>query len=88
MKTFSGISCWLAAVAVLLTGSLVQGQVPIIRPGQSADLSINQAPQPILRSRRLKNMPETGLFGYKPTAMLGVYNPDQFWMEGGDAANG
>ena len=44
--------------------------------------TINGAPQPILRARDLRNVPESGLFGYAPTSMLGVYMPDTFWREG------
>ena len=41
---------------------------------------VNQALQPILSARRLRNVPETGLYGFDPTCYLGVYMPDTFWM--------
>lgn len=43
--------------------------------------TVNQAPQPILRARDLRNVPEDAIFGYAPTSMLGVYNPDIFWRD-------
>jgi peptide/nickel transport system substrate-binding protein len=43
--------------------------------------TISGALQPVLRARDLRNVPEAALFGYKPTSMLGVYNPDTFWRD-------
>jgi peptide/nickel transport system substrate-binding protein len=42
---------------------------------------VNQTLQPILRSARLRNLPEDGLYGFDPTCYLGVYKPDTFWLE-------
>ena len=42
---------------------------------------INQALAPIVRSSRLRNIPEQALYGYDPTSYLGVYMPDTFWYE-------
>ena len=42
---------------------------------------VNQTLQPILRSARLHNVPEDGLYGFDPTCYLGVYKPDTFWLE-------
>lgn len=41
---------------------------------------INATLQPIVRSSRLVNMPETGLYGFEPTSFFGVYMPDTFWF--------
>jgi peptide/nickel transport system substrate-binding protein len=43
---------------------------------------VNQTLQPILYSSKLRNLPEKGLYGFDPTAYLGVYKPDTFWLEG------
>lgn len=43
---------------------------------------VNGGLQPVVRSARLKNVPDRGLFGFEPTAYLGVYLPDTFWMSG------
>ena len=43
--------------------------------------TINGISQPIVRARRLRNMPEKALCGFQPTAFLGVYMPDTFWYE-------
>jgi peptide/nickel transport system substrate-binding protein len=40
---------------------------------------VNAALQPVLATRHLKNMPDTGLYGFDPTCYLGVYKPDTFW---------
>jgi peptide/nickel transport system substrate-binding protein len=42
---------------------------------------VNQTQQPILRSARLRNVPEEGLYGFDPTCYLGIYKPDTFWLE-------
>jgi peptide/nickel transport system substrate-binding protein len=42
---------------------------------------VNQTLQPILRSSKLRNLPDEGLYGFDPTAYLGVYKPDTFWLE-------
>ncbi len=44
---------------------------------------VNQTLQPILSSARLRNLPESALYGFDPTSYLGVYKPDTFWL--GDA---
>ena len=41
---------------------------------------VNGARQPLLRSARLKNVPDEGLYGFNPTCYLGVYMPDTFWL--------
>jgi peptide/nickel transport system substrate-binding protein len=39
--------------------------------------------QPVVSRRSLVNVPADGLFGYEPTAYLGVYMPDTFWFRTG-----
>lgn len=46
---------------------------------------VNATHQPILRSSRLRNVPDQALFGFDPTCYLGVYMPDAFWYGEGDA---
>ncbi|MFI0844711.1 ABC transporter substrate-binding protein [Mesorhizobium sp. IMUNJ 23232] len=43
--------------------------------------TVNQTLQPILRSARLHNLPDDGLYGFDPTSYLGIYKPDTFWLE-------
>jgi len=43
--------------------------------------TVNGGLQPLARSARLKNIPESGLFGFAPTSYLGVYLPDTFWFD-------
>ena len=41
---------------------------------------LNATLQPVVRSSKLVNMPETGLYGFDPTSYFGVYMPDAFWF--------
>jgi peptide/nickel transport system substrate-binding protein len=41
---------------------------------------VNQSRQPVLRSARMRNLPDVGLYGFDPTCYLGVYKPDTFWL--------
>ncbi|PZM14671.1 ABC transporter substrate-binding protein [Rhizobium tubonense] len=42
---------------------------------------INGTFQPVLRSTKLRNLPNHALYGFDPTCYLGVYMPDTFWMK-------
>ena len=44
--------------------------------------TVNESLQPVLRSSRLRNVPDNGLIGFAPTSYLGIYMPDTFWYEG------
>ncbi|MGN6551355.1 MAG: ABC transporter substrate-binding protein [Pararhizobium sp.] len=37
--------------------------------------------QPIVVNRRLKNVPEKGIYAWEPTAFFGVYRPDTFFYD-------
>jgi peptide/nickel transport system substrate-binding protein len=41
---------------------------------------VNATLQPMVSARRLRNLPEKGLYGFDPTCYLGVYMPDTFWL--------
>lgn len=41
---------------------------------------VNATLQPVLRSSRLRNLPEEALYGFDPTSYFGVYMPDTFWL--------
>lgn len=43
---------------------------------------INSTLQPVLRTSKLQNLPNDGLYGFDPTSYLGVYMPDTFWLDG------
>ena len=47
--------------------------------------TVNGALQPVVRSSRLRNVPEDGLYGFTPTSFLGAYMPDTFFYEEGEA---
>jgi peptide/nickel transport system substrate-binding protein len=42
---------------------------------------VNGAKQPIVISAKLRNVPETALFSFDPTAYFGVYGVDTFWFD-------
>ena len=41
---------------------------------------VNATLQPVIRTNRLRNMPDTGLYGFS-TSYFGIYMPDTFWLE-------
>ena len=41
---------------------------------------VNGTFQPVLSTSRLRNMPDTALYGFDPTCYFGVYMPDTFWL--------
>jgi peptide/nickel transport system substrate-binding protein len=41
---------------------------------------VNGTLQPVLRSARMRNVPEAALYGFDPTCFFGVYMPDTFWL--------
>jgi peptide/nickel transport system substrate-binding protein len=43
--------------------------------------TVNGVPQPIVRARDLRNVPDKALLGFQPTSLLGVYMPDTFWFD-------
>lgn len=42
--------------------------------------TVNQTLQPMVARADLKNLPHEALYGFDPTAYLGVYMPDTFWL--------
>ncbi|MCP5433101.1 MAG: ABC transporter substrate-binding protein [Alphaproteobacteria bacterium] len=45
--------------------------------------TVQGALQPVVVSRRLRNVPESGIWAWEPTAYFGIYRPDEFWLEEG-----
>ena len=41
--------------------------------------------QPVVVSDRLRNVPEEGMFNWDPGAHFGMYKPDGFWFDSGEA---
>ncbi|RDJ20915.1 ABC transporter substrate-binding protein [Bosea caraganae] len=42
---------------------------------------INSTLQPVVVSRRLRNVPDVGFFSFEPGAFFGRYMPDTFWFD-------
>ncbi len=40
-----------------------------------------EAIQPVVVNRKLRNLPETGIYSWSPSAFFGIYRPDTFWFE-------
>ena len=38
-------------------------------------------PQPVVVDRRLRNVPEKGVYNWEPGAHFGIYRPDTFWFD-------
>ncbi len=43
--------------------------------------TVNGSLQPVVRSARLRNLPDEALVGFAPTSYLGIYMPDTFWLD-------
>ena len=43
--------------------------------------TVNAVPQPVVISRRLKNVPEKALYSWEPGAHFGLFQPDTFWLD-------
>jgi peptide/nickel transport system substrate-binding protein len=43
--------------------------------------TVNNTRQPIVASKKLRNLPENGIYTWEPTAYFGIYRPDTFWFE-------
>lgn len=60
----------------------IWGQMLAIHADQVFSIgTVNGSLQPVVRSSRLRNVPDSGLIGFSPTSYLGVYMPDTFWLE-------
>ncbi len=43
--------------------------------------TVNNTKHPVVVSKKLKNVPEEGIFTWEPTAYFGIYRPDTFWFD-------
>ncbi|MDP1670540.1 MAG: ABC transporter substrate-binding protein, partial [Alphaproteobacteria bacterium] len=41
---------------------------------------VSQVRQPVVVSKRLRNVPENAFYGWSHGAYFGIYRPDQFWV--------
>ncbi len=48
---------------------------------------LSEAPQPVVVSTRLKNVPEQGKWAWDPGAHFGVHRMDEFWFTDGEGGN-
>jgi len=43
--------------------------------------TVNNTRQPVVVNKRLRNVPEEGIYSWAPTAFFGIYRPDTFWFD-------
>ncbi len=43
--------------------------------------TISEVRQPVVVSKKLRNVPEQAFYGWNPGAHFGLYRPDQFWFD-------
>ncbi len=43
--------------------------------------TVNNTRQPVVVSKKLRNIPEEGIYTWEPTAYFGIYRPDTFWFD-------
>ena len=48
--------------------------------------TIRGVPQPVVVSRRLRNVPQQGIYNWEPGAHFGIHHPDTFWFSDAAAA--
>lgn len=48
--------------------------------------TVNAVPQPIVISRKLKNVPEKALYSWDPGGHFGIFQPDTFWLDGKESS--
>ncbi|MBL8701798.1 MAG: ABC transporter substrate-binding protein [Alphaproteobacteria bacterium] len=41
---------------------------------------VANVPQPVVVARRLRNVPEVGIYNWEPGSFFGIYRPDYFWF--------
>lgn len=49
---------------------------------------VNRTLQPVVATRRLRNVPEKGFFSFEPGAFFGVHHMDAFWLADAPSAAG
>ena len=42
---------------------------------------VQEVVQPVVVDKRLRNVPESAVFAWSPSAFFGIYRPDTFWFE-------
>lgn len=45
---------------------------------------VQSVPQPVVVNRRMRNVPESGIYNWEPGAHFGIYGPDTFWLAPAD----
>ncbi|MCF6321142.1 MAG: ABC transporter substrate-binding protein, partial [Rhizobiaceae bacterium] len=43
--------------------------------------TLNNTRQPVVVNKKLRNVPQEGIFTWAPTAYFGIYRPDTFWFD-------
>lgn len=71
---------WTRAYSAVERGAIWQKMVDIHAQNVFAIGILNGAPQPVVVSSRLRNVPEQGIWAWSPGAHFGVHRPDEFFF--------
>jgi peptide/nickel transport system substrate-binding protein len=64
------------------TRTAIWGQILSIWADQVYSIgTVAGIPQPVVVSRQLENVPDSGMWAWEPGAQFGVYKPDTFWFD-------
>ncbi|CUH51248.1 ABC transporter substrate-binding protein [Shimia marina] len=71
---------WTRAFSAVERGAIWQKMVDIHADNVFAIGLLNGAPQPVVVSNRLRNVPEKAIWAWSPGAHFGVHRPDEFFF--------
>lgn len=77
---------WLHAPAGQERAAIWQRMLAIRADAVVSIGTIRGVPQPVVVSRRLRNVPQQGIYNWEPGAFFGIYRPDTFWFAADGAA--
>ncbi|MEL6234083.1 MAG: ABC transporter substrate-binding protein [Pseudomonadota bacterium] len=72
---------WLAAVDSEARAAIWQEMLAIHADQVFGIGLVSAAPQPLIASNRLRNVPARGIYAWEPGAHLGIYRIDEFWLD-------
>ncbi|MEM9050369.1 MAG: ABC transporter substrate-binding protein [Pseudomonadota bacterium] len=73
---------WLLAIDAEARAAIWQEMLAIHADQVFAIGLVSAAPQPLIASNRLRNVPASGIYAWEPGAHLGIYRMDEFWFDG------
>ncbi len=71
---------WLATADVEEAARIWDDMLELHAQNQWSIGTVSGELQPIVINKRLQNVPETGLFSWEPTSLMGIYRVDEFFL--------